>query len=177
MPSGVYPHKKLNERIPAVRTLIEANLAKGRTRASRLKAHRSLRRNGSRPEFREKMRKIALRLEPKIARKRFKAVQKFLRNHPPNFKGGNGQEPTEFIKDVAAVLEPQGFERELPINTKGHTTRHKTPGCYKVDFGDPFSKVAIEFDGPYHRRHTEEDARKSEVLESLGWTVLRIPHL
>jgi hypothetical protein len=99
-------------------------------------------------------------------------------NSSMNFKGGNGQQPIPIILQLAERLEPLGFIRELPIKTKGHGTRLKVPTCYKVDFGHPKKKVAIEVDGPSHRARArqKQDRKKEIVLKALGWKVKRIKH-
>lgn len=49
------------------------------------------------------------------------------------------------------------------------------PHAYSVDLAFPEGKLAIEVDGKTHRlkRWRFLDARKTAVLESLGWSVLR----
>ena len=49
------------------------------------------------------------------------------------------------------------------------------PACYKVDVADPTRKLAIEIDGATHETKKWKflDKRKTEVLNALGWSVLR----
>jgi hypothetical protein len=114
---------------------------------------------------------------PAVRKRHLLGLDRARAKHGTNFKGGNGADPTSFIKRMAAIYEPQGFKRELAIATAQHKTEHRPPFSYKVDFGNPLSKVVIEFDGVSHlRQHKERDQRKTEVLESLGWKVVRIRH-
>lgn len=46
-------------------------------------------------------------------------------------------------------------------------------GRFFVDFGDPWSRIAIECDGAaWH--HVEKDTQRDAALHALGWTVHRI---
>ena len=49
------------------------------------------------------------------------------------------------------------------------------PNHYKVDLAIPEKKIAIEVDGSSHKTKKWKflDKRKTEVLNSLGWKVLR----
>jgi very-short-patch-repair endonuclease len=49
------------------------------------------------------------------------------------------------------------------------------PNSYKVDLADPSVKLAIEVDGASHKTRKWKflDRRKTQVLEALGWFVLR----
>lgn len=49
------------------------------------------------------------------------------------------------------------------------------PKCYKVDLADPETKLAIEVDGNSHltKKWRFLDARKTEILSLIGWSVLR----
>jgi very-short-patch-repair endonuclease len=49
------------------------------------------------------------------------------------------------------------------------------PKCYKVDLGDEQIRLAVEVDGRGHLRPSiqKKDAKKTQALEWLGWTVLR----
>ena len=65
---------------------------------------------------------------------------------------------------------------EYAIPTK--LVKHKfksLPTCYKVDIADPARRLAIEIDGPSHNTKKWKflDKRKTEVLNALGWSVLR----
>lgn len=94
------------------------------------------------------------------------------------WRGGNGQPITPIVAMAWKVLEPLGFRREFVIKTKGHGTTHKPPLNYKADFAHPDSKTVLELDGPHHRirRQWEVDQRKTEVLQALGWRVIRLQH-
>ena len=87
-------------------------------------------------------------------------------------RGGNGQ-PT---KPQLLLVELMGLPMEYPILTaavKGLLP--SLPSCYKVDLADPCTKTAIEVDGSTHntRKWKFLDHRKTQVLEALGWCVLR----
>ena len=45
---------------------------------------------------------------------------------------------------------------------------------YIADFLAPSAKLVVEVDGPYHRRRVTADARRTRVLERLGYRVLRL---
>jgi len=87
-------------------------------------------------------------------------------------KGGNGFLTTPQILLSLAI----GWPVEVAIETapvKG--CFESLPTCYKVDLGLPAMKIAVEVDGSSHRTKKWRflDARKTEVLEALGWRVLR----
>lgn len=50
------------------------------------------------------------------------------------------------------------------------------PTNYKVDFGNPRTKVAIEVDGSSHNclQQRAKDRKKEKKLAELGWSVLRV---
>jgi very-short-patch-repair endonuclease len=65
---------------------------------------------------------------------------------------------------------------EHAIPTSGCTKEAGIPPfSYKVDLADTDLKLAIEVDGKGHLRPRMKilDAKKTTVLSSLGWTVLR----
>jgi hypothetical protein len=85
-------------------------------------------------------------------------------------RGGNGQ----LTKPQTLLADLLGFPTEYAISTVG-AVGASLPPCYKVDLAVPHLKLAIEVDG---RTHTSKkwkflDHRKTEVLASLGWSVLR----
>ena len=87
-------------------------------------------------------------------------------------RGGNG-ELTEPQKLLAKMTR---FPTEYAIRTAPVKGRFPSlPSCYKVDLADPFSMTAIEVDGNTHRLRKWRflDARKTEILEALGWSVIR----
>ena len=70
-----------------------------------------------------------------------------------------------FMKAIQNEFSDKGFEREYPI------------GRYSCDFVWIDKKKCIEIDGDQHYRFEEyqqRDQRKDQLLESKGWTVLRI---
>lgn len=87
-------------------------------------------------------------------------------------RGGNGKTTPE-QESLAQALD---LPMEYPIPTapaKAHFP--SLPHCYKVDVACPATKVAIEVDGASHKTKKWKflDARKTGVLEHLGWCVLR----
>lgn len=91
--------------------------------------------------------------------------------HQPQLRGGNGTGPTVPESTLASRLSLQTnvVVRTLMGAGSGY------PSHYKVDVGDRSLKLAIEIDGSSHgmRARREQDEKKTELLESLGWTVLR----
>ncbi|HEY2136351.1 MAG TPA: DUF559 domain-containing protein [Xanthobacteraceae bacterium] len=53
------------------------------------------------------------------------------------------------------------FKRQMPIDR------------YVVDFCCPDARVIIELDGGQHSETTEADARRTEILEAMGYLMLR----
>ncbi|NLH78605.1 MAG: DUF559 domain-containing protein, partial [Acidobacteria bacterium] len=87
-------------------------------------------------------------------------------------RGGNGQ-PT---KQQLALCEAMNLPMEYVIETAEVMGLFPSlPPCYKVDLAEPSVKLAIEVDGKTHRLKKWKflDHRKTEVLTSLGWQVLR----
>ena len=74
------------------------------------------------------------------------------------------------------LAELTGLSMEFAVIT-GEARNHfkSVPHCYKVDLACPEVKLAIEVDGNSHKtkRWKFLDARKTEILSSIGWTVLR----
>lgn len=56
------------------------------------------------------------------------------------------------------------FRRQHPI------------GRYVADLACVERKLVVELDGGVHRVRALEDALRTEELERMGWTVLRIPN-
>ena len=173
MPTGKY------YRSPEMMEQVKINLAKGRETKARKKATETIRVLVKTPEWREKVSQTtqaAMHL-PHIREKHLAGLRR-MRASGTNFKGGNGQTPVMIVQTIAKVLEPLGFIREFPIKTKNHQTGEKVPTCYKVDFGHPLTKRAIEVDGQSHRPKAKQlkDQKKDKVLTALGWTILRIKH-
>lgn len=87
-------------------------------------------------------------------------------------RGGNGQ----LTRQQEAVANALGLPMEYAIPTKPVTQHFKSlPSCYKVDIADPARRLAIEIDGRTHNTKKWKflDKRKTEVLNTLGWSVLR----
>ena len=87
-------------------------------------------------------------------------------------RGGNGQ-PT---KPQLILADLTGLPMEYPIPTASVRDRFiSLPHCYKVDLADPDAQLAIEVDGRTHDQPKWKflDQRKTEVLNALGWTVVR----
>lgn len=95
-------------------------------------------------------------------------------------RGGNGK-LTVPQKMLAKELElPTEYaiglaEARMAVSDDGSPRFESVPTHYKVDLAAPEVKLAIEVDGRSHlaRRWRFLDRRKTEILESLGWTVVR----
>jgi hypothetical protein len=88
-------------------------------------------------------------------------------------RGGNGK-LTVPQERLARALGSK--HKEHPILTRPVHGRFKSlPHCYKVDIALPRLKIAIEVDGKTHRTKKWRflDHRKTEILNALGWSVLR----
>jgi hypothetical protein len=112
--------------------------------------------------------------KPSIRRKHLKGLRNSERIRTgANFKGGNGQKPVLFVRQLEKILRPAGFVREYAIGIKGRKLRN-----YKVDFAHVEGKIAIECDGPAHRSHKsrELDRKKDMILRSFGWRIIRVRH-
>jgi hypothetical protein len=170
MPTGVYP------RTPQQLSVAKANLAKGRQPEARMKAAQSLRQIASDPSWREKVStatKEAMR-RPEVRDRHLQAMK----GQPTNFKGGNGRPLAERVHAYLAALKLFGWMPEYVIKTQGHRTVHNPPPVYKADLANPSIMTVLEMDGTSHRprQRQELDRKKTEVLEALGWTVIRINH-
>lgn len=100
-----------------------------------------------------------------------------LKGRAPTVQGGNGRETPEPVKMLAAVL---GDEWEVEANVVTGMGRHSGyPSVYKIDLADPERQIAIEVDGGSHGPLERKalDAKKTEFLQSLGWTVLRFTNV
>lgn len=87
-------------------------------------------------------------------------------------RGGNSKitEPQKILADAI------GLPMEYAINTA--PVRHlfeSVPNSYKVDLAVVDLKIAIEVDGNSHKTKKWKflDKRKTEILNALGWSVLR----
>jgi hypothetical protein len=89
-------------------------------------------------------------------------------------RGGNGKITPQ--QEHLFNLLGEGWIMELPILTKEYVGKQKSlPNCYKVDIGNPTLKLLIEIDGKTHmtKKWIYLDKRKTEILTSLGWRILR----
>lgn len=87
-------------------------------------------------------------------------------------RGGNGA-PTKPQQMLADAL---GLPMEYAVITAPVKDKFESlPHCYKVDLASPEHRLAIEVDGNTHkqRRWRFLDARKTAVLNALGWRVVR----
>jgi hypothetical protein len=85
--------------------------------------------------------------------------------------GGNGRGLTA----AQSLLQQRlGWAAEFAVPTK-QPRGSGYPTAYKLDLADPVLRIGIELDGHSHcsARAKEKDAKKTALLESLGWTVLR----
>jgi very-short-patch-repair endonuclease len=87
-------------------------------------------------------------------------------------RGGNGK----LTPQQEVVARALNLPMEYVILT-GPVKKHfkSLPNCYKVDIADPVRRLAIEIDGRTHNTKKWKflDKRKTEVLNALGWSVLR----
>lgn len=171
MPKGVYPHNSERQREQA-----REALAKGRTPEARSRATETMRAIGQSRDWRERVsdatRKAMAR--PEVKFRHLAGLEKARQCHGVNWRGGNGQPPTRVMELAAAILAPLGFIPEYVIKTKGHGTAHTPPRAYKADYANPVTRVVVELDGRSHLGQEQVDAKKTEVLEALGWTVHRV---
>lgn len=136
-----------------------------------IKAAQQSNRGRPRPEASARMKH--LNQDPEFRKKSVEATRKRWRENPTFLaRGGNGK-LTEPQKKLAAALD---LPMEVVICTAAVKDKFEClPHSYKVDLADVDRKVAIEVDGNTHRtpRWKFLDARKTSVLEALGWVVLR----
>lgn len=93
--------------------------------------------------------------------------------HKPTYQGGNGRGltgPQELLLNALG----NKWEAELVVKT-GLKPKDGYPHHYKIDIGSHKRMIAVELDGGSHYsiKQREKDLKKTEVLESLGWKVLR----
>lgn len=174
MPTGIYIRTK------AHRAIMNRCLAIGRAQPARQKAAARMRELGKDQTWRDKVSQSTQKAmrEPIIRARHLAGLARAMEKHGVNFRGGNGQEPVMAVQVVASALCKAGFVMEYPVLTKGHGTGLRCPHAYKVDFGNPITKEAIELDGPCHRIQSRRalDFKKDTVLKAVGWTVTRIKH-
>lgn len=174
MPTGVYKRSA-----DQIRNML-ANFKKGREPKARVKATKALRKIASDPNWRQMVSdatKLAMH-RPEVRIKHLEGLDGARKKHGANFKYGNGQAAGGVVAQFTPALTAQGYIQEFPILTKGHGTGLKCPHAYKVDFGNPETKQAIEFDGPCHRPLARQalDLKKDTVLKAIGWKITRIKH-
>jgi len=177
MPKGVYVRKPSKVRDESNKK----NLEKGRTPDVRAKVREKLIENAQDEAWREKVSKATKEAmhRPEVRGKHLKGLEMARKKHGVNFRGGNGQEMTDIIGYLDSLLREQGFIREYPVKTKSVIASFPSAATvYKVDFADPIAMVAIEVDSGLHNSKESKitDAKKTKVLEALGWTVLRLKH-
>lgn len=127
---------------------------RSRNNAAKSSARMKARNPMQRPEIVEKMRQTLLE-----------------KKHRPRVQGGNGRPlpvPHQMMWDALGPLWCGEF---VTITKKALGL----PNAIKSDLALPDVKLAVEIDGLSHntRKVREKDARKTEFLASLGWTVLR----
>jgi hypothetical protein len=170
MPTGVYKRTRKHLK----------GLAAGRMPEARAKAAATLKRLAARPGWKAMVGDLTRErmADPEIRKRHLAGLVLARARHGTNFKGGNGQPPTETVRAVAERLIPKGFIRELAIPTRGHGAGLRPPTSYKADFAHPQRKMVLELDGPCHRLRgaREKEIKKTTVLRALGWTVKRIKH-
>jgi hypothetical protein len=98
--------------------------------------------------------------------------------HKPRLHGGNGTGMTKpqemLVSEILKRLTDLTIFVEYPIPTK--VARDSGyPTCYKVDIALVEPMIAIEIDGSSHcsLKRQEQDRKKEQFLNGLGWTVLR----
>jgi hypothetical protein len=101
-----------------------------------------------------------------------KKISAMFKGRPFKARGGNGQ----FTVPQRLLANSLGLPMEWPISTRPVSGKFPSiPSSYKADLADPSVRLAIEVDGRMHanRKWKILDAKKTEVLTSLGWSVLR----
>ena len=124
-----------------------------------------------RPDAMKRMKRM--NQDPEFNKKKWKGFYKWSKANPTFLhRGGNGQ----LTKQQKKISELTGLPMEFIIKTapaKGIFP--SLPNHYKVDLANPIKKIAIEIDGNSHltKKWRFLDHRKTEVLNYLGWSVLR----
>lgn len=93
--------------------------------------------------------------------------------HKPVIRGGNGTGPTKAEMVLIDAFYPHA-KNNFVVKT-GKRAGSGYPCHYKVDVAFPEIMMAVEADGRSHLLHgrKERDAKKTNLLTALGWTVLR----
>lgn len=96
---------------------------------------------------------------------------------PLGKRGGNGRGMSRHEWMLSQFLIP-GWVWNLPVKTKAAraAVQDAIPPAYKPDFAWPEKMVCLEVDGHTHKSRAiaAKDAKKTTVLEALGWRVLRV---
>lgn len=71
---------------------------------------------------------------------------------------------------LAYLLVPRGFKREYSM---GKITG--IPSQQRVDFAHPKDCIVVEYDGTGHAYSVAEDSLRDRLIETCGWTPIRIP--
>jgi hypothetical protein len=91
--------------------------------------------------------------------------------HKPSVQGGNGRGPTVPERALSKALK---WPCNVVVPT-GMPAGSGYPTCYRLDLANRKLKITIEIDGTSHSAFAQRrrDIRKTEFLESRGWTVVR----
>lgn len=107
--------------------------------------------------------------DPAVRAKSLLAARKRGWDH---LNGGNGQPASIPQQLLAAAL---GWSMEVIVPTReGRQSGY--PTCYKIDVAEPSLKVGIEVDGDGHKgkKARLRDQKKTDLLEALGWRIMRV---
>ena len=92
-------------------------------------------------------------------------------------RGGKGTGPTVPQLTLAKKLNVplENLEYTITMTKKAKENFKSVPNFYQVDIAFPRKKIAIEVDGATHRTRKWKflDKRKTEILNFLGWKILR----
>ena len=94
--------------------------------------------------------------------------------HRPIKRGGNGQLlPLPQLALLHALGE--GWESEFPVKTMMRSDSGY-PSHYKIDIANITMMIGVELDGGSHcsLERRSQDARKTKLLSSLGWSIYRV---
>lgn len=140
--------------------MVKASAAKGKSDAERKASSERMKRLNSDPAFRAKVDAAA-----KLRKGKSWIGQ----------RGGNGFLTKSQIALCIALDWPLDWLEYAVLTSPVKDRFVSLPNCYKVDLAHPGLKVAVEVDGPSHNTPKWRflDARKTAVLNCLGWKVLR----
>lgn len=101
--------------------------------------------------------------------------------HKPLIRGGNGKGNTteQQLLYNELVKINKSFVCEYVFKTKGLNAKKIYPTHYKIDIASKELMLAIEIDGRSHNSNKvkEWDKKKTNLLTSQGWRVLRLSNL